>query len=46
MHAALIENQVLDIVIATEANKNLFIDFNAQMAAFKIQTVGLQNINR
>jgi archaellum component FlaG (FlaF/FlaG flagellin family) len=36
----------VDIVIDTEANKNGFIDFNAQMAAFKIQTVGLQNINR
>ncbi len=37
---------MLDIVIDTEANKNGFIDFNAQMAAFKVQTISLQNINR
>ena len=36
MYAAPMENQVLDIVIDTEANKNGFIDFNAQMAAFKV----------
>jgi hypothetical protein len=46
MYAAPIEDRVLDIVINTEANKNGFLDFNAQMAAFKVQTIGIQNINR
>jgi hypothetical protein len=36
MYAAPIDDQVLDIMINTEANKNGFIDFNAQMAAFKV----------
>jgi hypothetical protein len=46
MYAAAIDSQVLDIVIDTEANKNGFIDFNAQMAAFKVQLISQLNINR
>ena len=39
MYAAPIQQQVLNIVINTEANKNGYIDFNAQMAAFKAQII-------
>lgn len=45
MYAALLEDRVLDIAINTEANRNGFIDFNAQMAAFKVQLIGSTNIN-
>lgn len=34
------EDKLLDIVIDTEANRNGFIDFNAQMAAFKVKYIG------
>jgi hypothetical protein len=34
MYAALLEDRLLDIAINTEANRNGFIDFNPQMAAF------------
>ena len=46
MYAAPIEKKVLDIVIDTEANKNGFIDFNSKMAAFKVQTINMDNIDR
>lgn len=46
MYAAPQDDQVLDIVIDTEANRNGFIDFNAQMAAFKVQMVSNETINR
>ena len=45
MYAALLEDRVLDIAINTEANRNGFIDFNAQMAAFKAQLIGGTSIN-
>ena len=45
MYAALLEDRVLDIAINTEANRNGFIDFNAQMAAFKVQLIGGTSIN-
>jgi hypothetical protein len=39
MYAAPIESQVIDLIVDTEANKNGFIDFNAQMAAFKVRII-------
>jgi hypothetical protein len=46
MYAAPVEDKVLDIIIDTEANRNGFIDFNAQMAAFKVRYIGTENINK
>lgn len=39
MYAAPSGNQVFDMIIDTEANRNGYIDFNAQMAAFKVQAL-------
>jgi hypothetical protein len=46
MYAAPVEDSILDIIIDTEANRNGYIDFNAQMAAFKVKYIGSDNINQ
>lgn len=45
MYAAPKGRAVFDIDIDTEANKNGFIDFNAQMAAFKAVPIGTSKLN-
>lgn len=45
MYAASEGVSILDMQISTEANKNGYIDFNAEMAAFKVQLGNLTAVN-
>ena len=45
MYAAPSFYSVMDMSINSESNKNGFIDFNAEMAAFKVQLNNVTNVN-
>lgn len=45
MYSAALQAKVLDIKLLTETNKNGYIDFNANLAAFKVYIMNSEFIN-